>query len=301
VSKLTREQVTVVLTGDGGDELFAGYRRFWAAVSAERWPLAIRRAGRALTSLVPPPRHERHAIASVQRFFAGATQPLEVRATRWNALFYEDVGRLVRPEVIGGAGFDPMHYAARERERLARLTPLSRLLHLNFSSYLVDDLLVKTDRCTMANSLEARSPFLDHALIDYVAALPDQFKLNGRRTKAVLRDAFADLIPPEIDRRPKMGFGVPVGTWFRTSLKDYACDVLLAPSAKYADVLNRSYVETLLTRHLSGESNAGPQLWALIAFERWLQLLPEWEREGRRAQQHEHDGGERNQGLRVHG
>ncbi len=293
VSKLTRQNVTVVLTGDGGDEVFAGYSRFWAALQAERLPRAARRAAHALLSLVPPPAHERQRLARVQRFFAAASRPLLERATAWNSLFFDDLGRLLGRDRTAARPVDFLHYAAPERPRIEGRTPLGQLLHLNFASYLADDLLVKTDRCTMANSLEARSPFLDRTLIEYVARLPDSFKLCGRRTKAVLRDAFADLLPPEIDKRPKMGFGVPVGAWFRGELREYARDVLLAPDAKYAGMLDRAYVHDVLRRHLSGSANLGPQLWALICFERWLQLLPEWRRQGRADQRQQYAAGER--------
>ena len=128
---------------------------------------------------------------------------------------------------------------------MAGRSPLSQLLHANFTSYLADDLLVKTDRCTMANSLEARSPFLDRELIEYAASLPDDLKLQGRRTKAILRDAFPDLLPPAIDRRGKMGFGVPLDAWFRGELRDYLRDLLLAPDARYRDMLSAPFVEAL--------------------------------------------------------
>ena len=130
----------------------------------------------------------------------------------------------------------------------------------------------------MATSLEARSPFLDRELIEYAAALPDRFKLAGSRSKAILRDAFADLVPPEIDRRGKMGFGVPVGSWFRGHLRELLRDLLLAPQARYRSMLSGAYVEQMVARHLEGRANLGPQLWTLICFERWLQLLPEWTR-----------------------
>ena len=128
----------------------------------------------------------------------------------------------------------------------------------------------------MASSLEARSPFLDRELIEYVAALPDDYKLDGSRTKAILRDAFVDIVPPEIDRRGKMGFGVPVGSWFRGNLRESMRALLLAPEARYRSMLSGDYVEDLVARHLSGRANLGPQLWTLICFERWLQLLPLW-------------------------
>ena len=128
----------------------------------------------------------------------------------------------------------------------------------------------------MANSLEARSTFLDRELVEYAAALPDNLKLRGRRTKSILRDAFPDLIPPEIDRRGKMGFGVPLDTWFRGELRDAMRDLLLAPNARYRDMLSPAFVEELVARHLGGRANLGQQLWSIMCFEVWLRRLPEW-------------------------
>jgi asparagine synthase (glutamine-hydrolysing) len=279
VSKLTRQQVTVVLTGDGGDELFAGYLRFAAAVMAERIPAAAGRAARAVLSPLPTPANDRHWFARVQRFARAVADPLDVRLTKWNALFYDDLNGLLRPELRLRLGrVNPLGYLAAEQERRNGRSTLSRVLHANFTSYLPDDLLVKTDRCTMANSLEARSPFLDRALIEYVAALPDGFKLRGRRTKVILREAFADLVPPAIERRGKMGFGVPLGTWFRGELRDYVRDRLLAPNARYRDYLSGPFVERVVGDHLAQRRNLGHQLWSLLCFEEWLRLLPEWTR-----------------------
>jgi asparagine synthase (glutamine-hydrolysing) len=128
----------------------------------------------------------------------------------------------------------------------------------------------------MANSLEARSPFLDRELVEYAAGLPDDLKLQGRRTKAILRDAFPDLVPPAIERRGKMGFGVPLDTWFRGELRDYMRDLLLLPGARYRDMLSGAFVEALVARHLAGGANLGQQLWSIICFEVWLRRLPEW-------------------------
>jgi asparagine synthase (glutamine-hydrolysing) len=216
-------------------------------------------------------------FASARRFFGAAALPLYERITMWNAAFYEELDILLRPELVAAVRpIDKLHYLSRERAQLEGRTMLSRLLHANFISYLTDDLLVKTDRCTMANSLEARSPFLDRELVEYVAGLPDDLKLQGRRTKAILRDAFADLLPPEIQRRGKMGFGVPLGMWFRGSLRAYVSDLLLSPTARYREMLSGAFVEDLVRKHLAGEANLGPQLWALVCFERWLQLFAEW-------------------------
>jgi len=279
VSKLARAHVTVALTGDGGDELFAGYRRFQAVLYSERVPRIVGRAAAAVLSRVPPPRHERDRRADLQRFFRAVNTPLDRRMTTLNALFLDDLPELLRPDFTSSiAPIDPLRYLAPERPRMEGLSTLSRQLHANFISYLPDDLLVKVDRCTMANSLEARSPFLDRDLIQYVAALPDRYKLARGRSKVVLRAAFADLLPPAIDRRGKMGFGVPLGTWFRGHLRQFVRDVLLAPDARYRSMLSGPFVARMVERHLAGEANLGHQLWSLICFERWLQMLPDWTR-----------------------
>jgi len=275
VSKLARAKVTVVLTGDGGDELFAGYRRFRASIAAGRMPRAVVRAADAALARLPPPRHERSRLAEARRFLHAAAAPPDIRMTMWNAVFFDDL-----PALVPGSAVDVLHYIRGEERHMDGLSPLSRLLHANFTSYLPDDLLVKLDRATMANALEARSPFLDRELIEYAAALPDGYKLAGSRSKAILRDAFADIVPPEIAARGKMGFGVPVGAWFRGSLRGYMRDLLLAPGARYRSMLSGEHVEQLVARHLSGEANLGPQMWTLVCFERWLQLLPEWTRPG---------------------
>ena len=279
VSKLTREKVTVVLTGDGGDELFAGYLRFYAAVLSERIPRVAGRAVDAVLSQMMTPGSDRHPLARAQRFFKAMGLPLYDRMTRWNALFFEDLDVLLRPDFLGSLSpIDRLRNIARQMPLMDGRSTLSKVLQANFTSYLPDDLLVKTDRCTMANSLEARSPFLDRELIEYVAALPDDLKLDGRRTKVILREAFADILPPAIQRRGKMGFGVPLGTWFRGDLREYMRDLLLSPDARYKTMLSAPYVESLVARHLSGDANLGHQLWSLLCFEQWLRLLPDWTR-----------------------
>ena len=279
VSKLTREKVTVVLTGDGGDELFAGYLRFYAAVLSEKIPRVVGRTAHALLSTLPAPAGDRHPLARAQRFFRAMDTPLYDRMTRWNALFFDDLDQLLRPDLLASLmPVDRLRYIARDMPLMAGRSTLSKVLHANFASYLPDDLLVKTDRCTMANSLEARSPFLDRELIEYVAQLPDDLKLKSRHTKVILREAFADLLPPAIQRRGKMGFGVPLGTWFRGDLRDYMRDLLLSPDARYRTMLSAPFVESLVSRHLSGDANLGHQLWSLLCFEQWLRLLPDWTR-----------------------
>ena len=279
VSRLTREHVTVVLTGDGGDELFAGYSRFYAAVAAERVPRPLRGALHALAGSLPRGSSQKGMLARAQRFVSASNLPLDERITRWSTLFYDDLESLLAPEFARGIPpIDRLAYLHRLDDTDDGLSSLSRVLRLNFHTYLLDDLLVKTDRCTMANSLEARSPFLDTALIEYVAGLPDSMKLSGGRTKVALREAFADLIPAEIQQRGKMGFGIPFGDWIRGPLRDAVHDVLLAKTAGYQRYLSADYVNRLIQRHHAGDGDLGLQLWTVLCFEVWLKMLPQWMR-----------------------
>ena len=285
VSQLTRQHVTVVLTGDGGDEVFAGYLRFHAALTAGALPAWSGRMLSALLSPLPAPPNERHFLSRARRFARYMHRPLLERLTRWNSFFGDDLESLLAPRFRRApSGIDPLFHLRRDLDDLRQVSPLSQLLLANFRSYLPGDLLVKTDRMTMANAIEARSPFLDRALIDYVGTLPDTWKLSRRgQTKVILREAFADLIPDRINRRAKMGFGVPLDRWFRGELRDYVRDTLMSSDARCHAYLDRSAVEVIVGRHERGEANLGQQLWCLLAFERWLRLLPEWRRSGRRA------------------
>lgn len=271
VAKLTRAHVTVALTGDGGDEVFAGYLRFRAAIGADRLPRAVRGPLGALLAGLPNGANERHWRSRVARFGRALGLPLHERVTRWNSYFFDDLEALVG---AAPGSIDRLQHLSGVIDRMPGLSPLSQLLLANFSSYLPDDLLTKVDRCSMANSLETRAPFLDRELMEYVATLPDDYKLDGGRSKAILRDAFADLIPPAIDRRPKSGFGVPLDAWFRGELRGLMRDLLLSPQAKHRDFLDFDVVKRAVERHESGLANEGQRLWALITFERWLQLLP---------------------------
>jgi asparagine synthase (glutamine-hydrolysing) len=276
VSQLTREHVTVALTGDGGDEVFAGYLRFRAALAAERVPAWAGEVTSAALRRLPSPPHERHWLARGRRFTRFMQLPLEDRAAAWAGVFYDDAERLLAPAFLERLPpIDRRRHLAGVRLDTA-LSPLSRLLAANFHSYLHDDLLVKVDRMSMATSLESRAPFLDRDVIEYAATLPDTYKIDGRKTKAILREAFSDLIPEAIQRGPKMGFGVPLDNWFRHELRDFTRDTLLSPGARLAAYVSPPYVASLVDDQLAGRANHGHRLWTLLTFERWLQLLPSW-------------------------
>jgi len=276
VSKLTREHVTVALTGDGGDEVFAGYLRFGAALAADRVPSWASAAASTLLSVLPTPRNERQLLARGRRFVRAAQLPRQQRLVAWAGAFHDDLGVLLGlGSSLDDSPVDVCHHI-RDLAGVEGASPLNQLLAANFHSYLHDDLLVKADRMTMANSLESRSPFLDRELMEYVAGLPDRFKLDGRTTKAVLREAFADLVPAEVQQGAKKGFGVPLDAWFRGELRDCLRDNLLAPGAKLRGYVDQAYVRRLVTDHLERRANHGHRLWTLLTFERWLALLPTW-------------------------
>jgi asparagine synthase (glutamine-hydrolysing) len=276
VSKLTREHVTVALTGDGGDEVFAGYLRFSAALAAERMPAWLGQAlGLALAPL-PHPRNERHWQARARRFARSCGRPLQDRLAAWTGIFYDDLSTLLHPDFV--ARLQPIDWRRHLNglDRLDGLSPLHQMLAANFHSYLHDDLLVKADRMSMANSLEARAPMLDCDLMEFVAGLPDEYTLDGRERKIVLREAFADVVPEAVKRAGKRGFGVPLDAWFRRELAGYMRDHLLSPSARLRTYVSQDYVRRLVDEHAARRANHGHRLWALLTFERWLELVPTW-------------------------
>jgi asparagine synthetase B (glutamine-hydrolysing) len=246
--------------------------RFYAALLAERIPSPVGRVARGLLSRVPTPTNDRHWLARAKRFADATGAPLHDRLTRWNALFFDDLEALLRPDFVAGLQpIDKLRHISAQRAMLAGRSTLSQALHANFTSYLADDLLVKTDRCTMANSLEARSPFLDRELVEYAAGLPDSLKLRGGRTKVILREAFADLVPPAIERRGKMGFGVPLDSWLRGPLRDWAEALLDERRLREEGFFHPAEIRRVWHAHLSGKANLQFKLWTVLMFQSWLE------------------------------
>jgi asparagine synthase (glutamine-hydrolysing) len=275
VSRLTRAEVTVALTGDGGDELFAGYLRFWAASNSERIPAPLRKLAGLAAPLLPSGTGSRSLAARARRLLAAVERPLGDRITFWNSYFAFTHSDLMRPELRPDSdrvlGFHRQFFSDGGRSSLAAV------LDHNFGTYLPYDLLVKADRVSMAHALETRSPFLDTALIEYVAGLPDSYKLRGfprPTTKYILRRAFADLMPGAIRSRGKMGFGLPLGTWFRNQLKSYIEDRVCAPDARIREFVRPEVVEAVFREHTAGRADHEHQIWLLLTMELWLRNLP---------------------------
>jgi asparagine synthase (glutamine-hydrolysing) len=271
VSRLTREHVTVALTGDGGDEMFAGYPRFLGMVLAEGMPRWMAVAGAGAGRLLPRHRDFRHPTRRARRFFRAAALPAEERMLRWIGFLPARLDDLLRPEHrdrLDRADLTASFRAPWDEAEGA--STLARTLALNFHTYLPEDLLVKVDRCSMAHGLELRSPFLDTALVEFAAGLPDAWRIRGGTLKWLLREAFPDLLPGAVRRRGKMGFGVPLPLWFRTHWREVFRERLFDPGARTWDWLRREAVETLWVEHQSGTHDHGHALWALLTLETWL-------------------------------
>jgi len=266
VAREARRHVTVALNGDGGDEVFAGYDKFWAALLAQRIPAPLRRALRAVAGRLPEGAAHHGTLKRLRRFADKAMRPELERVAGWSTFFdLPEIAVLTR----GARNGDVLASYRDALEACRGQSLLSRLLYLNARTYLLDDLLPKMDRMAMAHGLETRSPFLDRALAEYVASLPDALKRSGRRGKVVLKKAVEDLLPRAILRRRKHGFGVPLGTWFRGELRPLVEDTLL-DRPRLGQRLDPAAVRQLFAQHVSGRADRGHQLWTLLTLELWM-------------------------------
>ncbi len=264
VSKLASQQVKVVLSGDGGDELFAGYDRYRVEERERRYeyaPASLRRMLGHIGASMPEGAKGRNflrhlALSGSERYLDSST------------LFKSDQKlRLFRPEAAAlFAGHDPWHEA---RASLKHYDGdwLSALQRWDIKSYLPLDILTKVDRMSMAHSIEARVPLLDHKLVEFAATIPPEFRLRNGETKSIFKRAMRGILPDEIIDRPKQGFAVPLGAWFRGRLSGFARELLLDGSAR-CQVFDRAYISELLDMHDRGR-DLNMQLWTLMSFELW--------------------------------
>ncbi len=271
VSQLTRAHVSVALTGDGGDELFAGYPRFMGQAVASRLPSWSVALGRGVSRLLPQAGHIRSPTRRFVRFMEAASLDEADRMLRWIGFFGAGLDTFLRPEVVSQSSHAERIRSFQEPlDRWSMQSPLTRALALNFETYLLDDLLVKSDRCGMSQSLELRSPFLDTAVMELAAGLSDSLRVRRGRLKWILRQSFADLLPPEIERRGKMGFGVPLPDWLRGTWASTVESTLLSPSARILQWVRREPLRDLVRDHMAGRRDNGHALWALLTLESWL-------------------------------
>lgn len=279
VAGLTREFVTVALTGDAGDECFAGYPRYRAVKLAgyfDRLPAVLRRL---LTLKVwqrlPAGPEQKSSLRRLKKLLSALALPAERRYLTWLAYFTEEQKRDLYEDGLlrATAGLDTTDLVAEPYRRVTGRDPLTAVTYVDLVTYLPDDLLVKVDIASMAHSLECRSPFLDHRVVELAARMPIGMKLRGFESKYLLKKTFADCLPREILRRPKMGFGVPIAHWFRNELRGFLEDTLLGKSAAERGYFRPQAVRRLIEEHVDRVFDHGYRLWSLLWFELWCQMF----------------------------
>jgi asparagine synthase (glutamine-hydrolysing) len=271
--EMARGFVTVALNGDGGDETFAGYDRYRAAALAawaDGLPAAVRRmAARGLRHL--PGDAPKSRTGRLRRFAEALALPPRRRYARWLTVFGNgEKAELYTPAFAAQVGaVDSLALLDAAYAESDAPTFLDATLHADVQRYLPDDLLVKMDIASMAHSLEVRSPFLDHRVVEFAAALPPGLKLRGLTAKYLLKRITRGLLPEPIRRRPKMGFGVPIDHWFRHELRELAYDVLLDGRACQRGYFRPDVVRRYLDEHARGRAHHHARLWSLLVLELW--------------------------------
>jgi len=276
LSRLAREHVTVVLSGDGADELFCGYPTHRAHLVAELYkhtPPSLHRAIVAVAERLPTSHRYLSFDFALRRFLLDARRPALERHMRWMGSFTpESIARLVSPAMRAQEQTTRPYDEAADRIRTGRSMSANEVaLALDVAFYLADDNLVQDDRASMSIALEVRAPFLDRSLSEYALSLPVRSRMGLWTSKPLLRRAARGLVPPRVVRRGKHGFGVPIGTWLRGALGDLARDMLSPDRLRRQGIFDASFVGTLLDRHQTGIANHRKELWTLLMFQLWTE------------------------------
>jgi len=277
VSELARKHVIVVLSGDGGDEQFAGYDWYVASKLDEYYrkvPVVLRNGFTKIIRRLPPSSQKKGFVNILQRFGEGSSLPVDGRHIRWQYFItgkereYLYTNNLTI-ELHNVHSFDVINnYYSRDNAD----DRLSKEQYVDIKMYLTDDILVKVDRMSMANSLEARVPFLDHEFVEFSATIPSALKLRGLTTKYILKKTQSRLLPKEIIHRKKQGFSIPMKNWLRDELNDMMLGVLSRERIKEKGYFIYEHVNKLIQQHLEGKRNNAHKIWALMTFELWHEL-----------------------------
>jgi asparagine synthase (glutamine-hydrolysing) len=267
VSELASRHVKVALSGEGGDELFGGYYTYVADLLALRLGWAAPLA-RPFVELLPSSSRKASFDYKAKRFVRGANLPPLERHHAWKEIFSPDARAQL---TVQRPAFDPVNVLRVRFAETEGAELLARLQDVDLGTYLVDDLLVKTDRASMAHSLEARVPYLDPLVAGLAQALPTKLKVSGLRKKRLLRKAAAPLLPRRIVYGRKRGFSIPAAAWLRGELEPFARDVLSAETLKRQAFFRPVVVADLIDRHVAGKEDVSRQLWGLLAFTLWYE------------------------------
>ena len=271
VCKLAKKHVTVALSGDGGDELFAGYTRYQLAKRLGDYkkfiPNPISKSILKLISALP------NSVKNIDTFGLGEKLIIAKKAAiilsgnkseiydRFIAVWKDDMQLIQNSSPISNI---------LSQHSLLVNDSIKAMQYADFMTYLPDDIMVKVDRAAMAASLETRAPLLDHRVVEFAASIPTSFKMNNSNQKIILKDLLYKYVPKEIIDRPKMGFGVPLDSWIRGDLRDWAHDLLSEKSLNSHSLLNNKVIHEIFTNHLAGD-NEGYRLWNILMFQAWYQ------------------------------
>lgn len=275
VSKLTRDYVTVALNGDGGDENFAGYSRYSAfqfSLLYEKFSLLNKfialPVSKFLANIIKNTFFER-----VYRFSQTLAEDYRRRYLTYTAYFTNEQKDTLYTDSFRNKvkQYDTYSLIAEKFNESKTKNKMDQTLYTDFTTYLPDDLLVKVDIASMAVALEGRSPFLDHEMLELTAKIPFDLKIKGLNNKKyILKEALRGLVPNEVMFRPKMGFGVPIDSWFRGELKEYAYDILLSEKSIQRGLFKKEEVKKILDNHNRTAINYSPRIWALLTLELWF-------------------------------
>jgi asparagine synthase (glutamine-hydrolysing) len=276
MSKFARSEIKVALSGEGGDELFGGYPTYLGARLAQKYlrlPRFLRRQVlERARHLLPVSSGAVPLGLYLRRFFAHAERDPAERHQIWFGMFSPDeLDRLFAPDWQGPSPASSAIFAPLERilEGARFDEPLSEMLYLDFRMYLEDNLLVKIDRASMACSLELRTPFLDHRLVEFAAGLPAALKVRGFELKSILKKAVEPWLPRKIVYRQKRGFSVPIARWMREELRPLVEESLSEEKLRRQGIFNAVFVRQLLAEHWSGRADHRKALWTLLSFQLW--------------------------------
>jgi len=278
VSQMARKNVTVVLSGDGGDELLAGYDTYIAQQVARRYaklPAFLRNGAiEPIVNALPPTDKKKGFINKSRRFVEGARLPADLQHVRWMIFLQQAEKELLYSSDFRQSllGYDAHGFIREYFQHVTTGDPLDEQDYVDIKTYLVDDILVKVDRMSMANSLEARVPFLDHRFVEFAATIPSHFRLHKKRTKHILKESLRDVLPMQIIERGKEGFSIPIKNWVKQELKPMMLDALSESNVKDKGYFDPVFVNRLVQEHLSGRENHSHRLWALMVFHMWHDL-----------------------------
>lgn len=276
LSKFTRQHVTVTLGGDGGDELFAGYPTYQAHKLSRYYlkiPGFLRRGViEPLVNKLPVSDENISFDFQIKKFVSSVNLSPAVRNSLWLGSFSPEEKDLLLSEDVRSELSSNTFAPALERwESCSSSDEMQRILSLDLQLYLQDDILVKTDRASMATSLEVRAPFLDYTFVDFVSTIPSNLKLHNWTLKYIMKKAMRDKLPPGIADRKKKGFGIPVAKWLKNELRELTLDIFSESNLKKQGFFNFSYVQRLLNEHFRGLKDNRKLLWTLLAFQLWYE------------------------------